>query len=90
MSDEKNQWYTNKELYELINNLQFELQETRTAIKKYNGLYSKLNAVKEDVDEIKAIQEGKKEFGEQIKSWSGWLFGLVTLIYMIIKFYLGG
>lgn len=88
MSD-KNQWYTNKELYELINTLQFELQETRSAIKKYNNLYSKLNEVKVDVDEIKANQEGKRELEDDIKSWSGWLFGLVTLIFMLIKFYTG-
>lgn len=87
---EKNQWYSNKDLYELINNLQFELQETRTAIKKYNGLYSKLNAVREDVDEIKAIQEGKQQFSEQIKGWSGWIVSIVTFIFMLIKFYIGG
>lgn len=85
-----NNWYDNKALFELINELQKEMIETRNAIKKYNGLYSKLHKVRQDVDEIKAIQEGKIEFGEQIKSWSGWLFALVTLIFMLIKFYLGG
>lgn len=81
------QWYSNKDLFELIANLQTELQDTRHAIKKYNGLYSKLNNVKEDVDEIKAIQEGKSQFGDNVKSWGGWLIGLITMIFMIIKFY---
>ena len=88
--DEKNkQWFTNKDLFILINELQGDLAETKAIIKKYNGLYSKLTEVKQDVDEIKSVQKGKQSVGEAIKSWGGWLFGLVSLIFMLIKFYGG-
>lgn len=89
MDDKNKPWFTNKDLFLLISELQIEMKETRTIIKKYNGLYTKLSDVKEDVDEIKSVQKGKQSVGEAIKSWGGWLFGLVSLIFMLIKFYGG-
>lgn len=90
-------WYTNKDLFEQINELKQDMQETRTMIRKYNGLYDKVEEVKEDVTdvasdiaEIKAIQEGKSKVGEAIKSWGGWGIGILTFFFMLIKFYLGG
>ncbi|KRG15624.1 hypothetical protein ACA30_05930 [Virgibacillus soli] len=85
-----NQWYTNKDLFILINDLQKEMQETRAAIKKYNNLYSKVGQVKEELDEIKAMQKGKKSSSEAIRNWGGWLFALITLLILISKTFLGG
>lgn len=79
-----NDWYDNKELFEKINKLSVELEKTQIAIKKYNGLYTKLNTVKQDVDEIKAIEQGKNQFSENIQKWSGWLIAIVTLIVTLI------
>lgn len=85
-----NQWYTNKDLFELINKLQKDMSETRTIIKKYNGLYSKLDETKRKVDDVEkkvehveAVTEGKKNTKESIQSWGGWIFGLVTLMILI-------
>ncbi|QGH34622.1 hypothetical protein GI584_11520 [Gracilibacillus salitolerans] len=57
MSD--NQWYTNKDLFELINNmssdfhdLRSEMKETRNIIKKYNGLREELGIVKDKVEKM--------------------------------------
>src|SRR5699024_7804191 len=89
-------WFDNKELYLLINDLQKDMQETRSMIRKYNGLYDKVESVKYDidevkseVDEIKAVQQGKKDFSESIKSWSGWVVAILTFVFMLIKFYSG-
>ena len=84
MPDKDNsQWYSNKDLFELINALQAEMRETRAIIKRYNGLYEKLGNVKKKVDRIESEQQGRNEIKEAIRQWSGWIFGLVTLIILI-------
>nr|QRZ17763.1 hypothetical protein JUJ52_18770 [Virgibacillus sp. AGTR] len=70
------QWYTNKDLFELINGLRSEMQETRNVIKKYNGLREELGVVKEKVERIEAKTEGRKSVAEAIRLWGGWLFAL--------------
>lgn len=84
MPDKDNsQWYSNKDLFELINALQAEMRETRAIIKRYNGLYEKLGNVKKKVDRIESEQQGRNEIKEAIRQWSGWIFGLVSLIILI-------
>lgn len=78
-----NQWYSNKELFEKIVELQREMQETRAIIRRYNNLYEKVYNVQERIQKIEAETEGKKEFGQLIREWGGWIFGLVTLIILI-------
>lgn len=77
------QWYSNKDLFEQINALRLEMQETRNVIKKYNGLREEIGKVKEEVEEIKARNDGKKSVGEAIRNWGGWLFGLITLVVLL-------
>jgi len=48
MTDE--QWYTPKELYEMINNLSGELKSTTEAVKKYNGLHERFDKLGEKMD----------------------------------------
>lgn len=78
-----NQWYSNKELFEKIVELQQEMQETRAIIRRYNNLYEKVYNVQERIKEIEAETEGKKELERSIREWGGWIFGLVTLIILI-------
>lgn len=80
---DNSQWYSNKDLFELINALQAEMRETRAIIKRYNGLYEKLGNVKKKVDRIESEQQGRNEIKEAIRQWSGWIFGLVSLIILI-------
>jgi len=77
------QWYTNKELFEQINALRYEMQETRNIIKKYNGLREELGKIKDDVEEMKARTEGKLSVLEAIRNWGGWLFALITLLVLL-------
>lgn len=65
--DEKNQWYTNKDLFELINQLQgevrdfrgdnkelrLEMKETRRIIKQYNGLREEVGEARKEIDDVK-------------------------------------
>ncbi|MGX9931944.1 hypothetical protein ACW0KB_11965 [Virgibacillus salarius] len=92
------QWYTNKDLFELINGVQsdfkdlrLEMRETRSIIKQYNGLREEVGLVREEVEEVKKqVQEtqnmnkGKSKVLEAIRLWGGWLFALVTLVVLLI------
>ena len=45
--NEGNQWYSNKELFEMLSELKIELVETQTQMRKYNDLRATLNDVME-------------------------------------------
>lgn len=45
--NEGNQWYSNKELFEMLNGLKIELVETQSQMRKYNDLRATLNDVME-------------------------------------------
>lgn len=48
MNDERDkQWYTNKDLFEMMNEIRLELAETQAQVKKYNDLRKTLNDVME-------------------------------------------
>jgi len=86
----REQWYTNKELFELINELQkdfqdlrSEMRQTREVIKKYNGLREELGQVRQEIDRIKAKTRGKQIVGDAIRNWGGWLFALITLLILL-------
>jgi len=88
--DEKQQWYSNKDLFEMIQRLHDELSETREIIRKYNGLRQdlgetlKLSAENEKkISEISNTSQGKYELAETIRKWGGWLVAIASLIYAI-------
>lgn len=83
MPDE--QWYTNKDLFQLINALQIDMKETRATIKKYNGLYTKLGDLKTTVDDMQAQQKGRNSVGTAIRNWGGWIFGLTSFLVLLSK-----
>jgi DNA repair exonuclease SbcCD ATPase subunit len=67
-SSDENQWYTNKELFEMLNGMQkdftdfrVELQETRTLIKSYNGL-------REEIAKMRAESEKLREESDAVKA----------------------
>lgn len=80
---ENNQWYSNKDLFEQINELKIEMRETRQMIKKYNGLYSKVDNIERKVTEIESQQLGKMKLQENIIAWGGWIFSLITLLILM-------
>lgn len=91
---DKEQWYTNKDLFELINRMQgdfrdlrSEMRETRAAIKKYNGLREEVGQAREEVgqikEQVKALQakaEGRFSVWEGIRNWGGWIVAILALI----------
>lgn len=70
-------WYTNKELFERINELSKELTETQRVVKEYNGLRQKLDEVCQEVRDNKKEQKGKRQLASKL----GWAIGIIgTLI----------
>lgn len=45
--NEGNQWYSNKELFEMMNSIKIEMLETQAQMRKYNDLRATLNDVME-------------------------------------------
>lgn len=85
------QWYTNKDLFELISKVQTEfhelhseMRETRQLMRQYNGLREELGVVKERVDDMEAQARGRKSMGKSIREWGGWLIAVITLILLLI------
>lgn len=86
------EWYNNKQLFELINRLQSdfkdlssEMRETRVIIKEYNGLRSDLHEVRDDVERMKSEKKGKETISEAIRDWGGWI---VAIIVSILSFFI--
>lgn len=81
------QWYTNKELFEMVNSLRSEMRETRETIKKYNGLREEVGSyqrevrdLKEQVDIMIAQKDERTTVWTSIRVWGGWILGIVSFI----------
>jgi hypothetical protein len=85
-------FYNNRELYEMImpeiNQLKIELKETRSIIKKYNGLRKRICDIEEEVQVERGKNEGKDKLLTNLKDWGGWIvatgFAVVRLLDFLI------
>lgn len=84
--DEHGNWYSNKELFELISELKDDLKETRHIIKQYNGLREKIEEVQDKVKHIETLTEARSGFGQSVRDWGGWIFGFVTLLVLLSQY----
>jgi inorganic pyrophosphatase len=90
MTGNEKEWYSNKDLFDMIQSLKEEMTQTRSIIKRYNGLrqdmiesYQKINQNEEKINEIKNTEKGKHELAETIRRWGGWLVAIASLTYAI-------
>ena len=83
MADERNieQWYTNKEIYEMVRELTIELQETREAVKSYNGLRKDLNWCMQQIQNDIGLSTGREIVWAAIRDWGGWFVAIGMLAY---------
>ena len=86
MAEEKEQWYTNKDLFEMVQGLQNNIADLNTAMKEtavlirdYNGLRKEINECKQKLWE----NEGKTEGGHSV--W-GYVVGGIGLLMALISF----
>lgn len=81
------QWYTNKDLFELIMGLKTELKETRTMIKQYNGLREEVQGMEKRFIEHEAVSKGKSKVAQGIKEWGGWIVAIMALLVNVLKLF---
>ena len=96
-------WYSDREMFEMIQGLKTDLQETRITVKKYNGLWEKLDvmdgkvdavdekigAVDNRVTTIEQQANGRKSVWQGILSWGGWIFAAGGTVGTIIAISMG-
>lgn len=86
------EWYSNKELFEQIQALRGEMQETRNLIKQYNGLREEYHDLKGEMEvvqelmvKIEAESIGKNKVFEAIRNWGGWAVAIIALVLNFLK-----
>jgi hypothetical protein len=77
-------WYGNKELFEMIQGLKGDLQETRTAVQRYNNIRKELNNVMLRVAVIENEKETKDKIGKAVRDWGGWIVAILSLVITIL------
>ncbi|MDQ0299621.1 uncharacterized coiled-coil DUF342 family protein [Salibacterium salarium] len=99
MGDEEKEWYSNKQLFEQLDqfkdnfrDLRVEMEQTRSTINKYNGLYEEVGKAREEIDAVKGqvnkLQErakGRSAAWNGIKSWGGWIVAILTMVAGYLK-----
>jgi len=89
---EKEQWYSNKDLFEMVQSLRgemqstrAELQETRIVVRQYNDLRKQLVGCQRDILEIRQQAAGRSKVWDGIRLWGGWIVALLAFVLNLIK-----
>lgn len=61
------------------------MQETRSAVRKYNSLYEKLDKVDKKVIRMESELMGGRAFGRNIREWGGWIIAVITLLLTLYR-----
>lgn len=82
------EWYSNKELFEMFRKMQKSMDElsqemarTTTLIRDYNGLREKLGELERKVSTLQSARQAGRDY-------TGWIFALVAAIIAAFS-YLG-
>lgn len=85
MSEQEQEWYTNKELYEMMVDISkglettnLELSKTQVMIREYNGLRARIDECEKNQRESLGKQSGGKDM------W-GYIIGAIGLISLIVS-----
>ncbi|NLY46809.1 MAG: hypothetical protein GX053_12610 [Tissierella sp.] len=87
---EKEQWYSNKELFEMMNDfkgevsgLRLEMKETKMLIRDYNGLRDTINRVENEVIDLKSnvntTQKSKTEY-------VGYIIAVISIVFTLLNY----
>ncbi len=85
--NERIEWYDNKELFEMIQNLGNEMARTRDIISKYNNLHEKIQEHDDYIKTQLGRGKGMKSVESAILQWGGWIVGVLSIIYTIYKWW---
>lgn len=82
---EKEQWYSNKELYEMLRDLKDETQTMIRVAKEYNDLRKTLNDCIRRITTIEERALGRYSAEKAVREWGGWIVALLAFAYTIYK-----
>lgn len=89
-------WYSNKELFKMIQSLTSQLTEFNGKFEKYNGLIEDrkkdrkiLNELSEKVNQIETKDETEKETNRGWGYWSGWAVAILIGLGRLIELWKG-
>mgnify|MGYP001105366575 CR=1 FL=1 len=87
--NEHKQWYSNKDLFEMMQGLKKELAHTRTDIRKYNGLRKDLDffcsKTKQNENNIVELQKNQNSILKTLKqiNWVSIIVGGVVITAIV-------
>lgn len=86
------QWYTNKDLFEMLQGLKedmhetrTELKETREAMKQYNNLREQIAQCQTNILTIQQRTVGQSVVWTNIRNWGAIIIAVASLIYTFMK-----
>jgi hypothetical protein len=81
------QWYTNKELFEMVQELReevaplrMELRTTTEAVRRYNSLRERLDETERKLAAHLATGAGQASVARGIREWGGWIVAVISLL----------
>lgn len=80
-------WYSNKDLFEMLQEIKAQVQTMIRVAKEYNGLRQSLNDCIRRVTAMEERAVGRYTVGKAIREWGGWF---VALLAFLISLYKGG
>lgn len=87
MEEPRQEWYSNKELYEMMVDLSkrlettnAEMAKTQVLIRDYNGLRERLDKCEKRVGEVFAVGKGSKDMWGYIVGGIGLLFAIISQV----------
>lgn len=91
MTKEQQNWYSNKELFEMLEgvkndmiDLRIEMKETKTLIRDYNGLRKTINDTKKEVSELKQQVETNQD---NRKEYIGYIIAAISTLFLLLNYF---
>lgn len=81
--DEK--WYTNKDLFEMIQELKVDMQAMCQELKQTREIVAKYNSLRQRLDAIELKAAGRSAVSRAIREWGGWLVGVLSFLFTLKK-----
>ena len=80
------EWFDNKALFIMIQNLSTEMKlttqemaRTREIVAKYNGLREEIGLCRAEIAAMQDQAAGRSSVGKGIREWGGWVVGLIGI-----------
>lgn len=78
-------WYDNKALFEMIQELKEDMQDMSQELKQTREIVAKYNCLRQRLDAIELKAAGRSAVGRAIREWGGWLVGVLSFLFTLKK-----